>query len=859
MALSATCPNCRADLNVPDEFAGKKVRCSRCKQVFVAGASSGEILDALPALDEALPVVDEALPAGPIQTRPGRRSGPEQERGREERRVRGARRQEDEDERDQDDGDGRRQGRGTALPVGVILGGVAALLVPLLIGVLLPLLWLPLPTPKTADALAQAPAVNIPPPDDKGGVDVRPPDRPPDRPPIIPPPDRPPDRPPVVVRPPAPPDRPPVARPVDRGLVGGVSFTPVKLPAEKLVASLCWDADHKSYFALEGDAGVVRRVSFPGGAEEEKAELGQKCSWLSVSKNGVLVTLPDKQEVWVLDPKTLKVRTKALVPAVERGVSAPALELGLATTRPGGLALFNTRNGKMLHQFRPVELSLYGTQYPAVTADGKYLFTLGGEQLHRFRIGPGAALFHDESSPKIVRGAAERIDVSLDGAYVCVPSGEGNVRRVPGHPDPGPYGTYVYAVTDLKKPAFTLAQGTFPRAVGFDGKSGLVYAQDHNHPLMVFTTTGTKLKQFRIAGSDTARQFLVHPEGRRLALLTGRGLYHAEVKKGTPAGTPGVPGPAGEPRVMNTPLAGPARKVDDLQVRALRIPGRALLSCLCWSADGKAFFCADRRGLVRRVELDGWKEGVRLEVGRAVSWLAVSSEGLVVTVPDAREVWLLDAVSLKVKRKVAVTAVPDRTVASPRTALAVASGRTGTGLVDLKEGKEVRALPDELRQAAMTPDGKYVFAQGGLGELERYRVEATGLTREESSERIAPEGRGVVVSPDGKYVCLPSRGGNSGPPANATFVYEVGDLKRPALSVEHGAPPAAVGFDPRGGRVFANGAGMHLLAFDLRGVKQKEYRLSVSRLEQRQLLAHPDGGHLLVLGTFLYHVELPAR
>jgi hypothetical protein len=127
MALTATCPNCRAVVNVPGQFAGKTVRCAKCQQVFVAGgpAPAEEILDALPALDEARPASDEEAPAGQIQARPGRRPAAGHER--QQRRTRAARRHDGEGEDDRLPRRPPPRSSGSGL-VWAFLGGVAALM-----------------------------------------------------------------------------------------------------------------------------------------------------------------------------------------------------------------------------------------------------------------------------------------------------------------------------------------------------------------------------------------------------------------------------------------------------------------------------------------------------------------------------------------------------------------------------------------------------------------------------------------------------------------------------------------------------------------------------------------------------------
>src|SRR5262249_15025069 len=130
-----------------------------------------------------------------------------------------------------------------------------------------------------------------------------------------------------------------------------------------------------------------------------------------------------------------------------------------------------------------------GFALAAVSPDGKYFFGMGGiEELHRIKI-DGAELSYEQSSPRISSNG-QQICISPDSRHVCLPAGGGNGSH-PDHPDlGGPYGTYIYPVTDLRKPAFGIRQGAYPRAVGFDPKAQQVYAQNHSKQLLVFSYTG---------------------------------------------------------------------------------------------------------------------------------------------------------------------------------------------------------------------------------------------------------------------------------------------------------------------------------------------------------------------------------
>jgi S1-C subfamily serine protease len=295
---------------------------------------------------------------------------------------------------------------------------------------------------------------------------------------------------------------------------------------------LCWAPDGKSFFLVEPAKGLVRQIAYPGLREERQLDLGRRCTWLSLSAKGLLATVPDLQEVWLLDPATLKVKTTFEAAGVEKALSSPALSVAFAvsadrsrlqafdlTTR-GAVRAYNDRSfGKFL-QFA----------FPAVSPDGKYLFVVGGiEELHRFKI-DGTALTLEQASPRISSNG-QQVAISPDSKYVCLAAGGGNGKH-PDHPDVGPYGTFIYPVTNLRKPAFGIRQGAYPRAVGFDPKAEVVYAQNHEKQLLIFSYTGLLRQQHELGPRNHGTtQFLVHPEGHRVLVLTSERLYAVELPR----------------------------------------------------------------------------------------------------------------------------------------------------------------------------------------------------------------------------------------------------------------------------------------------------------------------------------------
>jgi S1-C subfamily serine protease len=334
-------------------------------------------------------------------------------------------------------------------------------------------------------------------------------------------------------KPPAPPD-PPKTTETNEPLtgakqeIGDVSFDEIKLKASDVLPCLRWTDGGKSFYCLEKN-GILRQIELAGLKETRRVELGTPCSWLEMSAQGPLVAVPGQQEVWVLDPANLKPKTKIPAPGVVRIASAPTLSVAFAQGKPDPaqdqLSVLDLKKGEIVKQYTGSDLTknLVGFQFPTATPDGKYLFSCGGiEQLHRFRI-DGNALVYEESSERIAQNG-QGIEVSPDSQFVALPSGGGNYGAS------SPYGTFIYSVKKLAKPAQTIAGGAYPRALGFDPKQNLVFAMNFQHPMVVFTDKGIKLKEYELRDAGDTKEFLTHPDGGKLLLLTANRLYLVTLK-----------------------------------------------------------------------------------------------------------------------------------------------------------------------------------------------------------------------------------------------------------------------------------------------------------------------------------------
>ncbi|MCI0461484.1 MAG: hypothetical protein L0Z62_31420 [Gemmataceae bacterium] len=349
------------------------------------------------------------------------------------------------------------------------------------------------------------------------------------------------EQPPVPKIEPPPKVDPPVAKEEPKNptrVVNGLTVTEVSLQAKDMVPALCWAEDGKSFFYLEAKGGTLHRVDLDGFTPRKSLPFGRPCSWLALSAEGLLVTLQDAGEVRLVNPETFEVTTSILVPGVTRTVSSPKLSVAFAwnpdTSSVSQISALDLKKSKVALIYPGPNVKKGANiplSAPVVTADGDYLIATGGDgQLARYRI-KGTKLIPEEASRAIASGRAGEPQISIDGEWVCLPTGGGNHGGLPGHPAVKPYSTYIYPAKALTKPVSAITSGGYPERVGFDPKLSLAYGQNFDHQLMIFDLlSGAKRGEYQLSPrGDGVRQFLVHPQGGKLFVLTGGKLFFVEV------------------------------------------------------------------------------------------------------------------------------------------------------------------------------------------------------------------------------------------------------------------------------------------------------------------------------------------
>lgn len=329
-----------------------------------------------------------------------------------------------------------------------------------------------------------------------------------------------------------------------------------------------------------------------------------------------------------------------------------------------------------------------------------------------------------------------------------------------------------------------------------------------------------------------------------------------------PEPAPGLPvKPLTPPSPSEEAFKGDTKPVIDLKVTEVAVPG-ATLGCLAWAdAKGTAFYMADGQGTIRRVRYPDYRAEWKLDLKEKLSHISLSSEGLLLTLPEQQEVWLIDPEKGVMKQRFAIPRLL-RAVTAPASAIGVAINDRELYILDLKKGTSLPYTVNERHVGfggpVMTPDGKYLLTSGDFQILCRFRIDGTKLHYEQRGNDGA-QGRidtGITISPDSQFVCYPSFAGTSGA-KNGVQVFRVTDLLKTEYVLSPGG--TAVGFDPVGGTAVAQSLRLH----DDRGRLLKEYQVGKPRVAPggvKQILAHPAGNvYLLLMEEALFHVEVPPR
>jgi hypothetical protein len=291
-----------------------------------------------------------------------------------------------------------------------------------------------------------------------------------------------------------------------------------------------------------------------------------------------------------------------------------------------------------------------------------------------------------------------------------------------------------------------------------------------------------------------------------------------------------------------------------------------------FSADGAWLYFVDGNSRLHKISTKTFKAERILKLGAECDHVSMSKAGLVVPLRQANLVWVLDPGTLAVRRE----------MKSPGIALAVGSPGTNIGfllgkvidnasrtvqelsLVDLSTGTALHAIRDiysspsnafPLRVESkplfhefvlcmrMSVDGTCLFVADK--ELTRFRIDGTDLVYEQKSGPLVNgHTTHASLSGDGKRIAMPTGGGNGG--GYCIAIFDAMNMDTPRLSLNTGAYPSAVVFDPRTQNMFASNS-REIITFAPRGGRGVEFTPGDGDLGY--MLMHPDGGRFVIFGN----------
>lgn len=305
------------------------------------------------------------------------------------------------------------------------------------------------------------------------------------------------------------------------------------LDAAKLIPNLFWDQDGLLMYAASTD-GIVRKIDPFRTQQDAILELGFPCKWIEMSGEGILVQPAEVAELWILDRRSLHVRRVVEAEGLESFAASPMNFYAFCTTEGGKkLQVYDLVDGEVTQTYevsametpagsadRAVKLESFSML--KMTPDGRYLLCASGGGLHRFEVQDDVLTYAAAGPP--LADEPQALVVSHDGQYVSLTDSLGNkeVGAVPISPG----GIYVLPVEDFTDPLLALDPGqAMPLVVR--GHSGTQYFGTlKNSPLVLFSRTGEKEREFPELEGEFARQILPYPtRSGYLVVLTDKQLY----------------------------------------------------------------------------------------------------------------------------------------------------------------------------------------------------------------------------------------------------------------------------------------------------------------------------------------------
>jgi hypothetical protein len=665
------------------------------------------------------------------------------------------------------------------------------------------------------------------------------------------------------------------------------------LPARHIAPDFAWSRDARYLFMVDVQ-GTLRKISVPDLSESALVTLEEQVNALALCSTGILLALPDRQEVWVIDEDALEVTRRIAVGPIAQLASSPELPVAFVTrgSDSSEITVVDTEGGSVSRVVSAAALArdardridrhpdakalISGFAHLRVSGDGRFLFAISGHSLHRFRIVRDTLEYEAVSAPLV----AGRLFLSPDSQYVGVHARPGEAV---GHPVDRASGYFVYRIDDFSRPLVGLPRVNYG-GLSFDPAAGLLYV-GIGGGVGTYDTTGAPLKEYRLPPVGGRRglphTLLTHPAGHQL-------LAHSDdiLTWFTFPGREDHSPQTHRPVATNQSVMGDAREVGGVRLTPLQVgqqpeKGRTQRSILAvFSPDGAYIYVLERDGLVRRISTQDLVEQQQLELPGDCTALQWSGVGLLVLSGQAQELLVLDPATLDVIRRIPVSKATD--VVAGRDAHDAFLSRNH-GLVHVNLGTGVTAsepvrLEDDPR-CRIHPDARDRLRNRATSRLQtrerlNMRISNDGSTgifladdalvrtvirpdrwiRHEVGPPIA--GPGFALTDDGYVAARVNEdrqraAGYGGASFHGLCIYAAGDLASSVVAVPGATCPTAP--NPVLRCILCAARSLHtLVQVSPSGIVERMIHVFSDRDGDylRNLHLHPDGRHLLIVGDY---------
>lgn len=323
----------------------------------------------------------------------------------------------------------------------------------------------------------------------------------------------------------------------------GCDLTPIRVNGPDIHPGMAM-SDRGDVLWLSDRTGLVRRILLPSWREDRRFWTGDAPGGMADCKRGLLVTIPSKSRIFLMDESRLKVLDRFTVREATSVVAQPHGFLAFVPKTERGLVIeLDVIDAELNRFLRPVvALEMLKAADPVpkyrrhassqglstfdrmvMAPKGDFLYCTSADTFFRVKVN-GTTLEVDEAGPNC--GKITDLALSPDGQWLAVTAPQDPPR---GLPAVKPYGSWVFRTKDLQKVEYSVPE---VRVRGFTRAAEKTWGFRDTGELVVMTRGGkVALESSRlVAGQDDIRAVLTHPEGTKFVILTRRELLWVELK-----------------------------------------------------------------------------------------------------------------------------------------------------------------------------------------------------------------------------------------------------------------------------------------------------------------------------------------